>query len=282
MACPFLAEGRAQYCHAAPMRKLILDGPGVSGGGLCTSPQYRQCEFVAKDLVQQDCCPHLEEVRVQYCGASPITKLVPFSETQLSRCTSGGYRYCDSYLAHANPHGTTAPANLFYAPNHFWLDVDESGLCHIGIDDFLADVAGHVEGIAFATLEGTHCPGLTIVIHGVEWPTFFPNAMMIQKINHRVRTDPSRLTGDPYGVGWLFEGRELAGVTRTGLLSGAEAAAWQKGERARLAREIHEMHAPACDGGLPVGGVARLLSRPDLICLCQDFFGNSAWPAEEQ
>lgn len=27
MSCPFLREGRARYCHAAPLRKLILDGP---------------------------------------------------------------------------------------------------------------------------------------------------------------------------------------------------------------------------------------------------------------
>jgi len=281
MACPFLTEGRAIYCHAAPVRKLLLDGPGVTGGGRCTSLDYRQCKLVANDSTQQDRCPHLEEVRVQYCGASPITKLVPFSDSQLSRCTSGGYLYCDSYLAHARPH-RTSPADLFYAPNHFWLDIDESGLCHIGIDDFLADVAGHVEGVEFATAQGTHCPGLTVIIHGLEWPMFFPNSMTIQKVNNRVRTDPSRLTADPYGVGWLFEGQEVAGITRAGLLSGPEAAAWRKAERERLAREIHEMHAPAGDGGLPVGGVARLLSRPDLVCLCQDFFGNSGWLVEKQ
>src|ERR1039457_1307054 len=103
MACPFLTEGRAQYCHAAPMRKLILDGPGVTGGGLCTSLQYQQCEFVAKNSIPRDRCPHLEEVRVQYCAASPIPKLVPFSDSQLSSCSSGSYRYCDSYLALARP-----------------------------------------------------------------------------------------------------------------------------------------------------------------------------------
>ena len=281
MACPFLTEGRAQYCHAAPMRKLILDGPGVTSGGLCTSQRYRECDLVAKDSVQQDRCPHLEDVRVQYCGASPIPKLVPFSDSQLSSCGSGSYRYCDSYLAHARPHGTTPPSNLFYAPNHFWLDIDESGLCHVGMDDFLADVADHVEGIAFATRQGTHCPGLTVVIHGLEWPMFFPNSMVIQKVNNRVRTDPAKLTADPYGSGWLFEGQELAGITRAGLVSGRQASAWQNAERERLANEIHQMHAPGCDGGMPTRGVAGLLSRPDLVCLCQDFFGNSGWLVEE-
>ena len=40
MSCPFLKEGRAQYCHAAPVSKLILEGPGFSGAGRCASPEY--------------------------------------------------------------------------------------------------------------------------------------------------------------------------------------------------------------------------------------------------
>ncbi len=88
MACPCLREGRARYCHAAPVRKLILDGPGATGGGRCASPRYRTCELAAKDGTEYDRCPHLEEIRVQYCGVSPIPKLVPFSDSQLSSCTS--------------------------------------------------------------------------------------------------------------------------------------------------------------------------------------------------
>ncbi len=279
MPCPFLTEGRAQYCHAAPMHKLILDGPGVTAG-LCASAQYRECALVNRNSTQLDHCPHLEEVHVQYCAASPITKLIPFSDSQLSSCTSGRYRYCDSYLARARPHATTVPPQLLYTPNHFWLDIDDSGLCHIGVDDFLADVVEKVEGIVFASSQGMHCPGLTLTIHGLQWPMFFPNLMVIHGVNSRVRSDPGRLTADPYGAGWLFEGQEVAGMTREGLVSGRKAAAWQSGERERLAGEVHEMHAPGCDGGTPVRGIARLLSRRDLLCLLQDFFGDSGWFAE--
>ena len=146
MACPFLKEGRARYCHAAPVRKLIPEGPGAAGSGRCASAQYMQGALVANgDLqsnVQQDRCPHLEGIRVQYCGVSPVTKLVPFSDSELSNCTSNTYRYCDSYLSLARPHTSAPPAHLFCLPNHFWMDAEESGLCHIGIGGFLADVAG--------------------------------------------------------------------------------------------------------------------------------------------
>jgi glycine cleavage system H lipoate-binding protein len=278
MPCPFLREGRARYCHAAPVRKLILDGPGATGGGRCASGRYVDCELAGKDTTPQDRCPHLEEIRVQYCGVSTIPKLVPFSESELSSCTSNTYRYCDSYLRLAQPHATTPAPALLYTSNHFWLDAEDSGLCHVGIDGFVAEIAGTVDGVTFVALRGTQCPALALTIHGVEWPMTFPNPLMIQKVNHRVRSDPRRLTADPYGSGWLFEGWEVPGRTRAGLISGPQAAAWQAHERERLTKEIHEAHAPGCDGGAPVRGVAQFLPRPDLVRLFQHFFTRTDWP----
>lgn len=281
MGCPFLKEGHARYCHSAPMRKLILDGPGVAGGGRCASPNFGECQLVPRDEAHGPRCPHLEEIRVQYCGISAVTKLVPFSDSQLSSCMSNGYRYCDAFLTLARPRSSVPAPNLLYSPNHFWLDAEDSGLCHIGIDEFLADVAGSIEGVTFVTVHGTHCPALTLTIHGVEWPISFPNPLMIQKVNSRLRSDPARIAADPYGAGWLFEGWEVPGRTRTGLLSGAHADAWQSEERERLSREIHHVHAPGCDGGMPVRGLAQLLSRQDLVCLLQRFFSKRDWTTEE-
>lgn len=119
MACPFLKEGRARYCHAAPLKKLILDGPGATQGGRCTSADYRACEWFVDDGTAHDHCPHLEEIRVQYCGVAPVTKLVPFSDSELSSCTSNSYRYCDSYLSLARPHASVPLPQLLYSSNPF-------------------------------------------------------------------------------------------------------------------------------------------------------------------
>ena len=109
----------------------------------------------------------------------------------------------------------------------------------------------------------------------------FPNPLLIERVNSRVRSDPARLTVDPYGAGWLFEGWELPGRTRAGLISGQQAAAWQAEEQQRLAREIHQTHAVDCDGGVPVRGVAQLLPRQHLVCLFQHFFSRKDWTVEE-
>jgi glycine cleavage system H lipoate-binding protein len=282
MPCPFLKEGRAQYCHAAPVRKLILEGPGVLGAGRCASPEYYHCEFVDRNEVPQGRCPHLGEIHVQYCGATSPTKLIPFSESELSICTAGGYRYCESYLALARPHGAIAPPpDLLYSPNHFWLAAEESGLCYIGLDSFLTDVIGTVDGITFVTTHGSQRPVVALTIHGVEWPMAFPNRLLIRKVNSHLRADPSRLTADPYGSGWLFSGWELPSQTKVGLISGPPSAAWRSEELERLAHEIHESLQLSCDGGRPVRGVGQQLSRQQLVCLLQHFFSNRDWVPKE-
>jgi glycine cleavage system H lipoate-binding protein len=278
MACPFLKEGRALYCRAAPFGKMILEGPGYSDQGRCESSEYYRCDLVKSDGMLGHRCPHLEEIQVQYCGVSTPSKLIPFSESQTSSCISEGYRYCESYLALSRPHGALPAAdNLLYSANHFWMDVQESGACYIGIDAFLADVIGHADAVTFAATHGPQPPEVALTIHGVEWPLTFPNAIVIDKVNGHLRGDPSRLTADPYGSGWLFCGQELEGHSRNGLLSGAPAAAWQEEERQRLSAQIHNSLPLPSDGGQPVKGVGQLLSRTQLVCLLQHFFSNRGW-----
>jgi len=281
MSCPFLREGRARYCHAADMRKLILEGPGASSGGRCVSPAFRECSLVKEKGAALDRCPHLEEIHVQYCGASPTPKLVPFSESQISRCGGDGYRFCDSYLTLARPHKPLeAPRDVLYSSNHLWLDLGDDGSCHVGVDAFLAEVVGSLDGVTFVTTHGTLRPVVALNVHGVEWPMRFPNPIVIEAVNGHARIDPLRVTADPYGSGWLFQGWEVPGKTRRGLMRGLHSTAWMAEERERLARYVHETALPAADGGAVVPGVARLLSRADVVRIFQEFFGTPWSPGE--
>jgi glycine cleavage system H lipoate-binding protein len=282
MSCPFLREGRAQYCNAAPVRKLILDGPGATAGGRCTSPAYRECALVADHGECGGQCPHLEQIHVQYCGASPVTPLVPFSESTLSRCAGAGYRYCETYLALARPHKhTEPPPDLMFAPNHLWLSVSEEGLCHIGLDAFIANVAQRIDRLTFVTSGGTRRPTVALQVNGVEWPVTFPNPLLIQSTNTHLQIHPQRITEDPYGSGWLFEGWEVPDRTRTGLIAGARAHAWMAEERQRLSRFVNDSEQLCGDGGEAAPGVAHLLPRAGVVALFQNFFGRTSWSVEE-
>jgi glycine cleavage system H lipoate-binding protein len=280
MPCPFLKQGRARYCHAAPIRKLILTGAGAAPSR-CASPGYRLCDLVRAPDPAAERCPHLEEIAVQYCAASPVTQLVPFNDSHLSRCNGESYRYCDSYLAAGQPRPSPAPPDAMYAPNHFWLQAEPSHLCHIGIDAFLAEVAGAIDGITFVTAHGLRRPIVALSIRGLEWPMVFPNTLLIENVNSGLHRNPERITADPYGTGWLFEGWEVTSKTRAGLLAGPQAAAWQASERERLAYAVSESEELACDGGHAQPGVARLLPRHATIALFQRFFSRRDWTVED-
>ena len=281
MPCPFLREGRARYCHAAPVRKLILDGPGATDGGRCASARYVELrtgseeQSAARSLPAsgRDSGAVLRRLSDSETGAVQRFGIIKLHQQQVSIL-----RFLPAPGTTAR--STTRAATLLYTQNHFWLDAEESGLCHIGIDGFWPKSPGTVDGVTFVSSRGTHCPALALTVHGVEWPMSFPNPVMIQKVNSRLRSDPARLTADPYGAGWLFEGWEVPGRTRAGLISGPQAAAWQAQRTGTAGREIHETHAPGCDGGTPVRGVARFLSREDLVCLFQHFFSRTDWSVE--
>jgi glycine cleavage system H lipoate-binding protein len=274
MSCPFLREGRARYCHAAPVRKLILDGPGSAGAGRCETAEYRLCPLVQANEAAP-VCPHLEAIHVQYCGASGTPKLVPYSEAGLSRCGGSGFRYCELYLSIARPHARQQePAGLHHATNHLWLDADEGGMCQIGVDSMLAHVAGHVDRVLFVTPSGMARPTVVLTVGDAEWTMVFPNIMRISEVNGHLRQDPSKLSTDPYGAGWLFEGWDVPNRTCAGLLRGAQAAEWLTGEEHRLAEFVHGQLGPdsPCDGGTAAAGVARLLPREQAVRLYHQFF----------
>lgn len=296
MTCPFLRETRVRTCSAAPLRKMIADlGPSGSSGR-CGDTRHAECPvFLEKGGETQGACPHLEEKLVQFCGASPVAHYVPYSPSEASRCGSEAFRYCEAYLSLARPHTgdeIEVHDNLYYAPNHMWVDAGSSGVCHIGLDGLLARLLGRLESVNFLTPGGTRRPGVLVTVCGVDWPLVFPNPLLIEHTNAHLRADASRITRDPYGAGWLFSGYpppggDAAGVTSR-LMHGRQARAWMEQESQRLSDWIQrllasrmEQPALACDGGWIVEGAAHLLRRGELLDVLHEFFApHNGWTKE--
>src|ERR1035438_10116399 len=96
MACPFLHEVQVKYCRTSAVRKLIPLAQGAAAEGRCVSADHAQCKaFQMEPQVEASdgACPYLTESLMQYCGAAPVTKFVPFSESSLTRCGRQSFRY---------------------------------------------------------------------------------------------------------------------------------------------------------------------------------------------
>jgi glycine cleavage system H lipoate-binding protein len=315
MRCPFLHEVRVKFCRATAFRKMIPESARDVGHERCSSTAYVGCSAVPAGVTGQaigPSCPHLQDATAEYCGASPVRRYVPANDAPLSRCSCGGHRFCELYLATADPRGERLPGNtglarpsspgcptvvvdgipvpghLSYSPNHMWLDVDQDGRCHVGIDAFLARVVGHADMISFVTSgRGSDRPVVVLTVDGVDLQLVFPHPLAEAAVNAHLRIDPAKLTADPYGAGWLFEGVEPAtlgasvgAALQAGLIPGERAARWFVAEGTRLLEFLHgRIVQPAAvgtrlaaDGGRIEAGLAARLQRELRISLFNEFF----------
>jgi len=309
MRCPFLREAQVKFCRASAYRKMIVRLPEQSKHERCTSPEYVNCPAVKQHSEEHpsvDHCPFLHESLVQYCTAAAVTKYIPYSESVLSRCGTESYKYCDLYLAFAQPQDTTelsssshngvkrsddeirVPSELYFSPNHMWMDIGNDDIVHIGIDAFLAKVIGSADHVTFATTTGFHRPTVSFTIRGVDLPFVFPIPVHLLRANTYLRTHPEKIFSDPYTHGWLFEASldrfKHTEVRHTSLLSGNEARLWMNNELQRLNTFVHNVSAQPdkhgvvlmSDGGSFQTGFVHLLAKEELLKLYNDFFSPLA------
>jgi glycine cleavage system H lipoate-binding protein len=231
-------------------------------------------------------CPYLGESLMQYCGAAPVAKMVPYSESQISRCGCDRFRYCELYLSMAHPgvpaddvDGIPLPTWLSYSANHMWLDIGEDGVCHAGIDAFLSRALGQAERINYVWQRGQHCATAVVTVNGVDREITFPNPFLLTCCNLYLRADPARLTAEPYTGGWLFEGVPTPETTLN-LLQGAAARQWMEQEQHRINEFLQQQPGPhgplAADGGQFAPGLSRYLDRDQMLALFHTFFSPYA------
>jgi glycine cleavage system H lipoate-binding protein len=294
MNCPFLKEARVKYCDKSAFRKMIRIAGNVAQE-TCSSPRYKQCGVYGRyaEDSQDAQCPYLRESLAQYCAASAVSRFIPYSEPLLSRCGSDSYRYCDEYLGTANPPaqaaggkrdasvgGIRVPTWLHYSANHMWLDAAKGGSCHLGLDAFLTRVLGTVERITFLKQTGVHRPSAVLTVRGVDLEVVFPNPILLTASNLYLRANPAKLTADPYGMGWLFQGVQLPGQppVTSGLIRGDATLPWMEREIDRMSAFLSECwisrHGARLmnDGGVFSPDVLQQLNREEILRLFHEFF----------
>ena len=286
MTCPFLREAQVKYCRTANVRKLIPLAQSGRSDEKCATAAHCTCKvFLSQPPLQEagaaDTCPYLRESLMQYCAAAPVTRLVPYSESTLSRCGNDSHRYCELYLAMAKPSmpaeqvdGLAMPKHLRYTSDHLWLDVSEDGVCHVGIDAFLSRVLGTVDRLTFLQTKGRHRPSAVLTVAGVDLEITFPNLFLLTGCNLYLRANPSRLTSDPYASGWLFEGVASA-ETLDHLLTDSAARSWMEQEEQRMT-EFLQPEQTMTDGGLFTPALAHHLERDRMLFLFHEFFSPYA------
>jgi glycine cleavage system H lipoate-binding protein len=319
MRCPFLREAQTKFCRVSAFRKMIVREPGQADNDRCFTPDHVGCAAFTGHSVESPGtgqCPFLQEALIQFCGAASVAKYIPYSEEVLSPCGTDGHNYCELFLSIAQPdhthlplpgadpstvdadrcqeylvEGLHVPGWLWYSPNHMWLDVGDHGIVHIGVDSFLAGMLGGIEGVSFVTTQSECRPTAYLSVRGIDLQLVFPRQVRISHLNTALSVHPGRLLTDPYTRGWLFEGViETPGSAdahpslQSGLVTGAQAAAWMREELQRASLWAHKMSCHAddqtgvlmADGGSVQAGLVQHLQRGQALQLFNDFFSPVA------
>lgn len=97
---------------------------------------------------------------------------------------------------------------LLYSPNHMWARVTPEGSVRIGLSDY---ARRHLKGIAGIEIDAVGSEVKSGEPFGVvkTWMFLFdlysPVSGRIAKINGLLKDEPSIITDDPYGIGWIAE-----------------------------------------------------------------------------
>jgi glycine cleavage system H lipoate-binding protein len=291
MTCPFLKEARVKYCRTSSIRKLIPAAQAGRAEERCSSASHAECPIFRQQPEQPELppsvnCPLLYESLMQYCGAAPVAKFVPYSESLLSRCGNEGHRYCELYMqmAHATPpprttDGIPMPRQLGYSANHIWVDIGEDGACHAGIDAFFARILGKVDRVVFVSRRDRHRATAIVTANGFDLEITLPMPLRVTGYNLYLRANPQRLIGEPYTRGWLFAGLPDPGVA-DGLRRGEAAQHWMDSEVCAINQFLRQLPtgSTAADGGMFADGLARHLEQEHMLALFHEFFS----PLREQ
>ncbi len=302
MHCPFLRKLNVKYCGLYGGKRIPLSADNATAER-CLSREYLDCTLVrgaAEAGAPQDHCPHLCVEDVHYCDLAPVRKLVPCNRDVSSRCGGDGHRYCDLYLALAEPrHPLATPGNaaggadddpplpddLAYTQNHMWLDDGDSGRVHIGVDAFFTHTLGGVECVSYSVRRDDARPVALLRVGGLDLEMVFPLRLREIEPNAHLAAVPALVSDDPYGRGWLFAGVPVDesddGGATGALLRGPAARRWLRRERERLTQFVHTCLDErrggtatdlATDGGDAGTRLSTLLDRRTLVRLHHEFF----------
>ena len=172
--------------------------------------------------------------------------------------------------------GYQLPESLHYHRGHTWARPDDAETVVVGLDDFARRLLGPATGMDLPAVGAwlrQGASGFGVKVDGRAADLVSPVEGEVVEVNDKLRAQPSLVTDDPYGRGWVLKVRpaELRANLRN-LLSGTLARRFTEDAREAIDLRLMALTGSVLqDGGEPVADFARHLPRADWRRLVGEF-----------
>ena len=175
--------------------------------------------------------------------------------------------------------GFAIPKGYSFHPGHTWALEENTRNVRVGIDGLAAELLGKVDKIEIEPLYRWIRQGQKVwTLHqdGIAVDMVSPIEGVVVAANPNVLRDPSVLTKDPYGEGWvLIVQSPMVKDNLKNLLRGPLVRAWMESSLNSL-KELVWRCSPqlafAQDGGVPVSGLLARVDEDLRVQLIREFF----------
>lgn len=173
--------------------------------------------------------------------------------------------------------GFEIPKGYAFQPGHTWAAEESSQQARVGVDSFAATLLGKVEALDAGELNRWVRQGqklMTLRRNGVAVDLVSPVEGVVTAVNPKVQQDPSLITKDPYGEGWVLtiHSPDLP-TNQRNLIRGSMVRPWM----AHTLTRFKELTSPlvgavAQDGGMPVNGLLAQVDEGLREAMIREFF----------
>ena len=177
--------------------------------------------------------------------------------------------------------GLAMPSGIAFHPMHTWARAEDAQVAVVGIDDFARRLIGEVDHVVLpmTNVEVESGQGCTLLRCGDRVaPVGSPLEGEIVAVNQALLENPSLISNDPYGGGWLYKIRSWRLAEQLGnLLGGGVARSWMTLSAQRLRTSLGgPLGEVAQDGGELLEFFGKDLPCTEWVKLVRDHLGTEA------
>jgi len=171
--------------------------------------------------------------------------------------------------------GYQLPEELSYHRGHTWARPIGPDTVLVGVDDFARKLIGPIRALKLPKVGSwlrQGGKGFAVQVNGRGAELVAPIDGEVVEINPALSGQPSLVSDDPYGRGWVMKLRAAdLGRSMQNMLNGSLAHRWTEDSRERLQMQLMALSGSVLqDGGEPVADFARHLADDDWQQLTHD------------